>query len=174
MIAPSTDFDAFVDAVRSLAASPDYHYIKHAAIVDKIDHNGRIFYTRYSRVDSPLTPALIRDHLNGIRTLALPLSHDGQGSTALFLYDGEAPEHFVRIFEHLIHTRGITDYRIFHGATDLIRLIALHFPRQPITSLYRTAKDLSDQLETATTKNWKILPDPSLPTIYNTIPLPYS
>ncbi len=173
MIAPSTDFDSFVDAVHSLAASHDYYYIKHASITDKIEHNGRTFYTRYSRVHSPLTASLIQDHLSGTHTLALPLCHDGWGSVALFFYDGEAPEHFVRIFEHLMHTHAINDYHIFRGETEQIRLATLRLPHQTIGSLHQTAKELSSQLETAATKNWKLLPDPLLPPIYNIIPVPY-
>ncbi len=173
MIAPSTDFPTFAEAVRSLAATPAYHYRKHPSIVSRTEHNGRTLYSRFARVDRPLDDRSIREHLAGIQTLALPLTHAGEGSVIVFIYDGTSPERFVHLFEHLMHRQGITDYSVFHGRSNTIRLLVIPRPLQPITSLYAFARELSAALEEALPRSWKILPDPSLPEGWNILTIPY-
>jgi len=173
MIAPSTDFSAFAKAIRSLAATPDHHYIKTKNIAGTHSHDGRTFYSKYRRVASPLSDTDIREHLAGTLSCALPLVHAGEGSTIIFLYDGDAPERFVSLFEHLMHQRAIQDYTLFSGARPSIRIVALARPKQAISQLHAWARELSDQLASAGSKNWKILPDPTLPEIANILPVPY-
>jgi len=173
MIAPSTDFSAFAKAVRSLAATPTHHYRKYPAIVSRTEYNGRTLYSRFAQVEHPLDDQSIREHLAGSQTLALPLTHDGQGSVIVFVYDGTSPERFVHLFEHLMRREGITDYTVFHGRSESIRLLVLPRPLQPIASLYASARELSAALEEALPRSWKILPDPSLPEGWNILTIPY-
>lgn len=172
MIVPSTDVATFAETLRSLAATSAYYYRKHPAIVSRIQHNGRTFYSRFSRVDRPLDDSAIRDHLAGIQTLALPLTHAGEGTAIAFVYDGPSPERFVHVCEHLMHRRGITDHAIFHSHSETIRLFILARPRQPIASLYASARELSASLEAALPRSWKLLPDPTLPETRNILTLP--
>ena len=173
MIAPSTDFPTFAEAVRSLAATPAYHYRKHPSIVSRTKHDGRTHYSRFARVDRPLDDRSIREHLAGIQTLALPLTHAGKGSAIVFVYDGKSSERFVHLCEHLMRRQGITDYTVFYGRSETIRLLVLPRPRQPIASLYSFARELSEALEAALPRSWKILPDPSFPEGWNILPIPY-
>ncbi len=173
MIAPSTDFPTFAKAVRSLAATPAYHYRKHPSIVSRTEHDGRTLYSRFARVDRPLDDRSIREHLAGIQTLALPLTYAGEGSGIVFIYDGTSPERFVHLFEHLMHQQRITDYTVFRGRSETIRLLILPCSLQPITSLYAFARELSASLEEALPRSWKILPDPSLPEGWNILTIPY-
>ena len=173
MIAPSTDPDAFVQTLRALAETDDHYYIKRPRIVEKIEHDGRTFYAKFARVDAPLETKQIAEHLAHHHTLALPLEAQGMGSHVVFLYEGDAPERFVHIFEHLMKTQGITDYQIFPGKRASIRLLILSRPRQSIADLHAYAQTLSERLETQITKSWKLLPDPALPESYNIVTLPY-
>jgi len=173
MIAPSTDLDAFVQTARALAEAHDHYYIQRPSIVDKIEHNGRTFYTKFARIDAPLEAKQITEHLAHRVTLALPLEAQGMGSHIVFLYEGDAPERFVHMFEHLMQTEEITHYQIFPGTRDTIRFLLLPRPHQSITDLHAEAQALSARLETQMTKSWKLLPDPSLPESYNIITLPY-
>ena len=173
MIAPSTDRDTFVRTLRTLAEADDHYYIKRPRIVEKIEHDGRTFYAKFERIDAPLEAKQIAEHLAHRVTLALPLEAQGMGSHIAFLYDGEAPERFVHVFKHLMQTLGITDYQIFPGKRETIRLLILPRPRQSIADLHTYAQTLSKRLETQITKSWKLLPDPALPESYNIITLPY-
>jgi hypothetical protein len=173
MIVPSTDFSLFADAIRAWAADSDCHYVKQSAIVDTIKHDGRTWYTRYARIGHPLSDALLMEHLSRKVTLALPLTRDGIGSHIVFVYDGEAPERFAHLFEHLMHTRQIDRFKIFPGERDSSRLAVLYLPAQPVASLHAQAKTLSTLLEKKMIKSWKILPDPSLPDVCNIVTLPH-
>ena len=173
MIAPSTDPDTLIHTFRALAEADDHYYIKRPNIVEKIEHNGRTFYARFERIDAPLEVKQVAEHLARHVTLALPLEAQGMGSHIVFLYEGEAPERFVHVFKHLMQTLGITDYQIFPGKRDTIRLLVLPRSHQSIADLHTYAQTLSKRLETQLTKSWKILPDPSLPESYNITPLPY-
>jgi len=173
MIAPSTDFSTWAKAALSWAASPDYYYLKHPAIVNKISHNGRTFYSRYERINQHLSDAALQDHLYSRESIALPLSDKGWGRALLFFYDGEAPERFVHLFDHLMKRHAITHYHILPGDHPSIRLALLPRDRQTVASLYQWGRTLSRQLESTLPKSWKILPDPSLPDESNLLPLVY-
>ena len=173
MIAPSTDFSAFAKAVRSLAATPTHPYRKYPAIVSRTERDGRTLYSRFARVEHPLDDPAIREHLAGRQTLALPLTHAGQGSVIVFIYNGPSPERFVHLFEHLMRREGIADYTVFYGRSETIRLLTLPRPLQPIVSLHAFARELSAALEEALPRSWKILPDPSLPEGWNILTIPY-
>jgi len=174
MIAPSTDFPNWARTVRSWAATSKYYYLKHPGIFAKTTHNGRTFYSRYERIDRPLSDAELQNHLHHRQTIALPLSYEEEGVAVLFYYDADAPERFVHLFDLLMQTHSITDYHMLAGDHPSTRLAIIPRDRQEITSLHQWGRTLSQQLESTLPKSWKILPDPSLPDESNLLPIPFS
>jgi hypothetical protein len=159
--------------LKEWAMGQEYYYIKRASIVETIEHDGRTFYAKFEQIDDELTDKLTKQHLSRESTLAVPITKNNHSEHIFFIYDGESPESFVHLFEHLMSNQGITNYRIFNGKTPHRRIASIKLHIQSISTLHLYAKDLSNIMEKNMTKNWKILPDPSLPKSYNIITLPY-
>ncbi|ADV46905.1 DUF1882 domain-containing protein [Nitratifractor salsuginis] len=156
-----------------LAKGAHCYYLKSPAIVEKILHEGRTFYSKFRRYDQEVNPILIRQHLNREVTLALPLLREGRGDLLVVEYFGEEPELFIPILEHLFHHLGITDYRLYRGKHKHRRTVLIQVPEQPLERLHEMGGQISDMLQTRLEKSWKILPDRRLPERYNIFTLPY-
>jgi hypothetical protein len=173
MIDQYTDWHTFSQALGGWAKECDHYYTKQPAIVEKIEKNGRTFYTKFRRISQAPSMELISQHISERIIMALPIIHNNSSDRIFFVYDGDMPERFVHLFRHLMRDKGIDDYFVFHGERDSIRVISIKTDRRSVSAAYQTGKELSDILQTNITKSWKILPDPSLPESYNIITLPY-
>jgi hypothetical protein len=175
MTGPSTDRTPppFEERLAELAKGADHYYLKSSSIVERIEHNGRVFYSKFRRIDRQPNAILLAQHLRREVTLALPLLHDGEGDRLVIEYLGEEPEPFlqtlVRLFQHL----GLEGYTLFQGKRGARRTVLLPVPTQSLDSLHRLGGELSDMLQTRLPKSWRILPDRRLPESYNIYTLPY-
>jgi hypothetical protein len=157
----------------ALAEGAGCYYLKSSAIVEKILHDGRTFYSKFRRYDRPVNPILIRQHLDREITLALPLLRHGEGSLLVIEYLGEEPELFLSTLAHLFHHLGIRDYRSYRGKRENRRTVLVPVPVQSLESLHALGGKISDMLRTRLEKSWRILPDRRLPEDYNIFTLPY-
>jgi hypothetical protein len=175
MTGPSTDplRSGIESELGALADGAPCYYLKSSAIVEKILHDGRTFYSKFRRHDRPVNPILIRQHLNREITLALPLLRQGQGDLLVIEYLGGEPELFVSTLRHLFHHLGITDFRVYRGKRENRRSVLVPVPKQPLESLHEMGGRISDMLQTRLEKSWRILPDRRLPESYNIFTLPY-
>ncbi len=152
------------------------YYIKRSSIVGKIEFDGRVFYPKFERIDEPLTPTVISQHLSREYTIAAPL-FDADGLTRLLLleYKGEEPQRFYFLMRHLLESLGIANYRFFHGKSS-DKILAAIIPETPLdlTDADRTIRDISDKLATRLGRSWKHLPDATLPDDYQIVTLPYA
>ncbi len=172
MISLSTK-SAIIDILKRWSGGQKYYYIKRPSIIEKVEHNGRTFYAKFERINKILDEDIIASHLNRDTTLAVPITRNGFGENLFFIYEGESPERFIYLLEHLLISKMIEGYRVFFGKRPDIRIVDIPMPKQEIRSLYAFAKELSDILEKNMTKNWKILPNPALPESYNIVTVPY-
>jgi L-rhamnose mutarotase len=150
-----------------------HYYIKRNTIVEQIQFNNRTFYAKFERIDEPLTPLLLEQHLQREYTIAAPLLEKGYTNYLVIEYKGEEYQRFFHLVKHLLGTLGITQYHIYQGKSEERIQLFIEVDHLSLEEADSRLKELSDMLKTKLTKKWKCLPDISLPEAYNIVTLPY-
>ena len=150
-----------------------HYYIKRSSIVEKILFDNRTFYAKFEHIDEPLTPLIIKQHLNRQYTIAVPLLKDKHTNYLVIEYKGEEYQRFYHLIKYLLKTLEITDYSIYEG-NDIERLqVFIKVDNITLEEADKELNKLSELLKEKMTKKWKCLPLLSLPESYNIVTLPY-
>lgn len=150
-----------------------HYYIKRNSIIEQIQFNNRTFYAKFERIDEPLTPLLLQQHLHREYTIAVPLLEDNHTDYLVIEYKGEEHQRFFHLAKHLLETLGITKFHIYQGKSEERIQVFIKVNRLSLEEADIRLKELSEMLKTKLTKKWKCLPDVSLPEAYNIVTLPY-
>ncbi|MCB4760139.1 MAG: DUF1882 domain-containing protein [Sulfurovum sp.] len=151
----------------------DHYYIKRSFIVKKIQFNNRIFYSKFERIEEPLTPLLWQQHLNKQYTIAIPLLKAGHTNYLFIEYEGEEYQRFIPLVKHLFHILGIVNYHIYQGRNKTKIQIFIGVNHLSIKKADAQLQNISNKLKQRLTKRWKTLPSAQLPEMYNIVTLPY-
>ncbi|MDD3591064.1 MAG: DUF1882 domain-containing protein [Sulfurovum sp.] len=150
-----------------------HYYIKRNSIVEQIVFNNRTFYAKFERIDEPLTPLLLDQHLQHEFTIAAPLLNEGYTDYLVIEYKGEEHQRFHHLVKHLFSALEIEHYHIYQGKSEERLQVFIEVERLSLEEADRRLKELSEMLKQKLTKKWKCLPDSSLPEAYNIVTLPY-
>ena len=156
-----------------LEFSSEYYYIKRSAIVEKIRFDNRTFYAKFERIDEPLTPLIVEQHLHREYTIAVPLLEENKTNYLVIEYNGEAYERFYHLVKHLLKTLQITHYHIYEGKNIERLQLFIEVDKLTLEEADEQLETLSSALKERMTKNWKCLPSSTLPIEYNIVTLPY-
>ena len=151
-----------------------HYYIKRNSIVEQIPFNNRTFYAKFERIDEPLTPLLLDQHLKREYTIAAPLLKEGYTDYLVIEYKGEEYQRFHHLIRHLFTTLGIERYYIYQGKSKERIQVFIEVGHLSLEEADKQLKELSEMLKAKLTKKWKCLPDVSLPEAYNIVTLPYT
>lgn len=152
----------------------DHYYIKRNFIVEQITFNNRTLYAKFGRINEPLTPLLLEQHLQREYTIAAPLLQNDHTNYLVIEYKGEEHQRFFHLIKHLFHTLNISDYHIYHGKDEERLQVFIRVDHLSLEDADKKLNDLSDMLKQKLTKKWKCLPDITLPEAYNIVTLPYA
>jgi len=150
-----------------------YYYIKRESIIERIPFGNRTFYSRLERIDKPLTPLLLSQHLKREYTIVSPLLKDGKTDYLLFVYTGEAYQRFFYLIQHLLQMEQIVHYQIYQGRHQETIQVFIPVEQMALKEAELKVTQLSAKLEKRLTKEWKTLPSSALPESYNSVTLPY-
>jgi L-rhamnose mutarotase len=150
-----------------------HYYIKRNSIVEQIVFNNRTFYAKFERINEPLTPLLLEQHLKCEFTIAAPLLEKGYTDYLVIEYKGEEHQRFHHLIKHLFATLEIENYHIYQGKSEERLEVFIEVDRLSLEEADRRLRELSEMLKQKLTKKWKCLPDSSLPEAYNIVTLPY-
>ncbi|HHD72377.1 MAG TPA: DUF1882 domain-containing protein [Epsilonproteobacteria bacterium] len=150
-----------------------YYYVKRRSIVEKITFHHRTFYAKFERIDEPLTPTVISQHLNRQYTIAAPLLKNGKTNYLVIEYRGREPLRFYHTSRHVMHMFQIDQYAYFEGKKHHYIQLFIPVDALPLNQANENIQKVSDALAMRLPKEWKCFPDPSLPDSYNIITLPY-
>ena len=155
-----------------LKFSNDHYYIQNQSIVEKITFNNRTFYSKFKKVNSPLTPLILKQHLNHEITLAVPLVENECVNYLVIEYQQEDWSTFHSLIKHLLKTLGVKDFFSYRNSEK--ELLQLFIPRQNIQlkQAYREVEKIKHYLELKSKKSYKIYPNKNLPKNHNIIVLP--
>ncbi|HEO98192.1 MAG: DUF1882 domain-containing protein [Campylobacterales bacterium] len=150
-----------------------HYYIKRNNIVEQIVFNSRTFYAKFERINEPLTPLLLEQHLKREFTIAASLLEEGYTDYLVIEYKGEEHQRFHYLIKHLFATLEIENYHIYQGKSEERIQVFMEVERLSLEEADKRLKELSEMLKQKLTKKWKCLPDSSLPEAYNIVTLPY-
>jgi len=151
-----------------------HYYVKKEAIVAKIPFGNRTFYAKFARIDEPLTPLLLKQHLDKQYTIAAPLLKNNKTNYLVIEYKGEAHQRFFYLIQHLLKTQHIDTCQIYQGKySDKIQVF-IRVEGYALKEAEEQLEALSALLEQKLEKQWKCLPSSSLPPDYNIVTLPYT
>ena len=159
--------------VFDLEFTTDHYYLKRSSIVEKIYFDNRTFYAKFMRIEEPLSPLLLSQHLNRQYTIAVPLLKNGYTNYLVLEYKGEEYRRFYYLVKQLFKTLKIETYQIYEGKE--VETIQIFIEVKPLTlNIADSAlKEISEALQEKLEKKWKTLPSTSLPEAYNIVTLPY-
>ncbi|AKF25466.1 hypothetical protein YH65_08830 [Sulfurovum lithotrophicum] len=160
--------------VFDLDLNDGHYYIKHNTIVEKIHFDNRTFYAKFERIEEPLTPLLLTQHLNKQYTIAAPLlDKEGLTNYLVLEYRGDEHQRFYYLVKQLFRTFGIKDYHIYRGKHEETIQVFIEVKPLTLQEADDALQKISDALKEKLGKKWKTLPSASLPEAYNIVTLPY-
>jgi L-rhamnose mutarotase len=156
-----------------LEFTTNHYYIKRPSIVEQIQFDNRTFYAKFERIDEPLTPLLLDQHLDRQFIIAVPLLKDNHTNYLVLEYKGEEHQRFHHLVKHLFHTLQINNYHIYQGKDEEKVQVFIAVDNISLQEAELQLQALSLALKQKLTKKWKCLPSASLPEAYNIVTLPY-
>ncbi len=150
-----------------------YFYIYTNSIVEKITFNNRVFYSKYKKITTPLTPMLLKQHQNHDIKLALPLIEKSRVNYLVLEYYQEDWRAFYALVKHLLKNLNINLYFSYQDEEEM--LLQIFIPRDNIALdiAYKEVENIKSLLNTKLKKSYKIFPNKNLPQNYNIIAIPH-
>jgi hypothetical protein len=140
-----------------------FYYTKAPNIVEKISFNGRKFYSKYLLVQKNPDEELIKKYLNGNVKVAIPLKN---GEVFIRFY-GKEWRRFFYLLNKLLKEFQIELFLFFMDENKRLNIFFKTKEKEA-----EVVKYLSVKLEELMEREWKILPNETLPKNYNIFPLP--
>ena len=150
------------------------YYIKRPMIVEKIVFDNRTFYAKFEKIQEPLTPLVVKQHLNKQYTIAVPLLKDNLTNYLVLDYKGEESFRFTPLVKHILKTLQIEKYAIYQGRDEKKLQVFIEVERLTLKEASKKINQISDLLKIKMSKQWKSLPSSLLPNDYNIVTLPYN
>ena len=151
----------------------DHYYIKRPKIVEHIVYNNRIFYAKFERINRPLTPLLLQQHLKGEVTVAASLlDNDNRCSYLVLEYKGKEIERFGALLAWQCRQLNLASPRLFYTRSRKKLQAFIAHDALFLSDAHRMLHAVSSTLEAKMQKSWKLLPSSNLPMHYNIITLP--
>jgi len=151
-----------------------HYYIKRPSIVEKITFNNRTFYAKFEHVKEPLTPLIIKQHLNKEYTIAIPLLKDYKTNYLVIEYKGDEHQRFYHLVKHLFKNISLDEYYIYVGKDSTRLQVFIPVNQLSVEEADHQLYLYSEALKEKMTKKWKTLPSLNLPEAYNIVTLPYN
>ena len=166
-------FKGFTIKVFDLDFVADHYYIKRKTIVEKIHFDHRTFYAKFERIEEPLTPLLLSQHLNRQYTIAVPLLDQGKTNYLVLEYRGDEYLRFTYLVKQLFRTLKIEEYHLYQGKHPETVQVFIEVKPLSLEEADAALQKISDALKEKLGKKWKTLPSAALPEEYNIVTLPY-
>ncbi len=150
----------------------EYFYIRSKSIVEKITFNNRVFYSKYKKITSPLTPILLKQHQNHDINLALPLIENNRVNYLVIEYYQEDWKAFYSLIKYLLKNLHIDLYFSYRDEKELLLQIFIQRDNIDLETAYKEVENIKYLLNLKLKKSYKIFPNSNLPKNYNIITLP--
>jgi hypothetical protein len=152
-----------------------HYWQKMPSVADRITFGNRTFFSKYKRIDAPLTDAQINGHRAHQQTLAHDLV-DANGNVPHIVidYNGDNPKHFYHHAGKILQALGYDDLVTFYSKTQGHLHLYIACGNTPLQSAIETGKIISQKLEEKMNRQWRVFPTDTVPDAYNIMNLPYA
>jgi hypothetical protein len=150
------------------------YFIKRDKIVNKVTHQGRMFFDKYERIDKMLSRSLMNEHDEGKIIVAHTLINArDKVENIVFDYNGRSPEKFWHRAQLMLREEGFLNFTAYESKTSGHLHLYVHKGHTTLQEGYQIAKTLSMKLGQKLPREWKMFPDASIPKEFNILNLPY-
>jgi len=151
-----------------------HYWIKRDHVVEQIHFNNRTFFSKYERIDAPLTNDLFMDHLLHKITIAHALIFPYKHIANIVIdYNGNDAKRFYHHLQHQLNALKIEIFTPFQSKTTNHIHVYLHYAPMPLQEGIQLGKIISKKLSDKLPGQWRIYPNDNLPEAYNILNLPY-
>ncbi|MEJ2467782.1 MAG: DUF1882 domain-containing protein [Campylobacterales bacterium] len=152
-----------------------HYWQKMPEVEETIRFGNRTFFSKYKRIDAPLSDALIEQHRARQLTLAHALvDDDGNVPFIVIDYNGDAPKHFHHHAGKVLKTLGYDDLVTFQSKTPKHLHLYIACDGTALQHAVEMGKIISQKLEEKMSRQWRVFPTDALPDAYNIMNLPYT
>ena len=152
----------------------DRYWLKMPEVIETIPFGNRTFFSKYKRIDEPLSDTVINRHRAHRLTAALPLA-DKNGNVPFIVidYNGDTPKHFYHHAGKVLKSLGFEDLVTFQSKTATHLHLYVATGGTALQHAVEMGKIISEKLEEKMSRQWRVFPTDTLPDAYNIINLPY-
>lgn len=151
-----------------------HYWQKMPSVVEKIPFENRTFFSKYKRVDAPLTDALIAQHRQRRLILAHPLVDANDLVPHLLIdYNGNTPGRFYHHAGKILRDLGYEDIITFHSASPDHLHLYVFVDGLPLQKAYEQGRIINEKLMDKLSRQWNVLPSKSRPPEYAIAAVPY-
>jgi hypothetical protein len=151
----------------------EYFYIHSSSIVEKITFNNRVFYSKYQKMSTPITPILLQQHYNHDIHLALPLIENNRTNYLVIEYYQEDWKSFYALVQYLLKSLDIKAHTSYIDTKENRLQIFIKRENIPLEIAYKEVEEIKYFLNLKSKKSYKIFPNRNLPKNYNIITIPH-
>lgn len=162
-----------MDDLRLIKVDTSHYYQYDSSLINKVVHNGKIFFDKFFRVDSLLSVDVIKRHLNKEIIVAHNLIKNRKVENIVIDYNGSDEAGFYHKAQLLLRQEGFLNWTAYQSKTRGHLHIYVHKGHTDLLEAYFLSKTLSAKLEKVAPKQWRVLPSNDLPPNFNILVLPY-
>ena len=152
-----------------------HYWQKTPSVAEQIPFGNRTFFSKYKRIDAPLTDELIRQHRTQQATLAHALvDNDGNVPHIVIDYNGDTPKHFYHHAGKVLDALGYNDLVTFRSKTAMHLHLYIACENTALQQAVEMGKIISQKLEEKMSRQWRVFPTDTVPDAYNIMNLPYA
>ncbi|WP_407919971.1 DUF1882 domain-containing protein [Campylobacter sp. US33a] len=153
----------------------NHYFIKRDKIIRKFEYRGRYFFDKFERINAPLLPNLIRDHLDKKIIIAHDLiTADDKVENIVFDYNGFNTERFWHRAQLILREEGFINFTAYKTKTPGHLHLYIHKGHTSLHEGYQLAQKLSIMFaKKMMSTEWRVFPTMDLPKEYNILALPY-
>ena len=149
----------------SLLKNAPHYYLKSQSIENIIEHNGRRFYSKYRLIKKKPEKRILNEHLKERLTLAVPLNENYLSIE----YFGSECKRFLHLLVRVLKDFSVEKSYVYKSRGDGTLKVLLIIKDGDTDGVI---KAISSNLSKKLQKEWRFLPDKSLPESYNIFVLP--
>ena len=151
-----------------------HYWIKERGLGTKIQHNGRIFYDKFKRVDEPITRNLLKKKKKKEITIAHSLINaSNKVENIVFDYNGFNAERFWHRAQLLLREEGFINFTAYATKTPGHLHLYVHKGHTTFQEACQLGKMLGAKLAQKMPTEWKMFPSLDIPREFNILVIPY-
>ena len=160
--------------LKLIKMTTSHYWLKSPGIGEKMQHNGRIFYDKFKKIDEPITRNLLQSHFKKEIIIAHSLINErDKVENIVFDYNGFNAERFWHRAQLLLRDEGFINFTAYTTKTRGHLHLYVHKGHTALQEGYQLGKMLSTKLAQKMPVEWKMFPNPDVPREFNILALPY-